>query len=161
MKKILIVLFVIMWLSSCDILSYAIDTTTYDMLNNVEFYDFADYDLTGIDSYRDIARWINARVQYKADTLEYFSSPEDTLRRGLGDCEDFSMLYINIAKIVLDIEMDLVILNIPVLRVIVEGGIGNHVDVHYNGVLYSAQLGIERFPTPILYIYTFDEVFGF
>lgn len=159
MKKVLLIVFVIIGLASCDILSSIIDTTTYGLLEGIEFYDFADYDLTGIDSYRDIARWIQMRVEYKADFLEAFSSPEETLRRRSGDCEDYAFLFANIAYLTMGIKMDVVILYLPTGRTVVEGGIGNHIDVYYDGLIISAQRGYISYYQEVLYTYTFNEVF--
>ncbi|MHA1348051.1 MAG: hypothetical protein ACTSO3_16740 [Candidatus Heimdallarchaeaceae archaeon] len=160
MKKLLLLLVVvIISLSSCNLFSILIDETVYDLLESVEYYDFAEYDLSDIKSFKGIAAWIQHRIYYKEDMIETFTSPEDTLNRGSGDCDEFGILFQNIAYIVFGIKMDLVIVNTYSGRKIVEGGMGNHINVHYDGIVYSAQLGNEYYTQDILYIYSFDEVF--
>jgi predicted transglutaminase-like cysteine proteinase len=37
-------------------------------------------------------RWVQERIQYKADDGDYWQKPEETIARGKGDCEDLAIL---------------------------------------------------------------------
>ena len=39
-----------------------------------------------------INTWVNDRVDYKADSGDYWQTPEETRRHGRGDCEDYALM---------------------------------------------------------------------
>jgi len=41
---------------------------------------------------KDIVREVKHLVQYKEDLIDYYQTPEETLKLGTGDCEDFALL---------------------------------------------------------------------
>lgn len=176
MKKIIILTLVLFSLGSCKMVYDVIDDAVYSMLEDIEFYDFAEYDLSDINNFYKIGLWIQKHVVYKADIGEQFSSPENTVKRRFGDCEDISFIFMNIAYLTLGIKLDMVVVNTnnrnatdayPTIilveehntRSVVEGGIGNHIVVRWDGVNYGAQLGDVSPDQEVMYIYTFDEVF--
>lgn len=159
MKKMLFILGFIIILSGCNGLNF-IDMSVYGLLENVEYYDFAEYDLSGIKNFKHIGDFLQEHITFKADIGEEFLSPEETMKRGVGDCEDFSFLMANIAYIIMGIKMDIVIMNTSEWgRTVVEGGIGNHICPAYNGEYYSGQYGYVVYIEQVLYKYTFDEIF--
>lgn len=156
MKKIILGFLIVFGLIGCgrDIM---IDIAYYEELDPIKFYDFAEYDLSNIKTFTDIGYFLQAHITYKDDNPNKFSGAENTMKRGYGDCEDYVIVFINIAYIVFGIKMDLLIVD-TTNRTVVNGGIGDHVIVGYNGKTYSGQWGHELDYTNILYKYTFNEV---
>ena len=46
----------------------------------------------GLTTPADIHRWTRSHVQYQRDFADHWSTPAETLARGVGDCEDFAIL---------------------------------------------------------------------
>ena len=47
------------------------------------------------DSYQWINEWVHGSIEYTADDSDAeFQSPNETMARGKGDCEDFAMLML-------------------------------------------------------------------
>jgi hypothetical protein len=167
MKKI-IILVVLVSLSGCRMLNF-IDMAMYSFLDDVEYYDFAEYDLSEVHNFKQIGDMNRRLITYKSDIGEQIDSPRVAVMRGFGDCDEFSLIFMCIAKEALGIKMSLVIVdttdyvlsNGTTGRTVVNGGIGNHLTVRYNNVNYSAQHGSVSIYQNVLYEYTFDEVFGF
>lgn len=160
MKKIFICVVLIGILSSCEMLiNNTIDSYIYSKLEDIEYYDFAEYDLSDINSLRNVGTFLQSNTKFRYDSLDEWYSPREFMLRGGGDCEDFAIAFMNIAHITLGIKMDLVVVNMQ-NRSVVEGGIGNHFVVRYEGVNYSGQWGYKDADQEVLYLYTFDEVFG-
>lgn len=146
-------------LSGCDINNYA------KIGDGFELY-YTDY--SEIETIDDIAPWICDRVTYRSDDSVYgedtFQSPKTTLESGYGDCEDFSLVWINIAFIKFGIKADLPMVLMetlpePMQKTRVNGGSFDHVMVYYNGLVYEPQNDCVYENVTIEYIYTFDELF--
>ena len=160
MKKI-IVICIILGLTSCSMLGNIIDNTVYNLLEDVEFYDFADYDLTGITNFSEISYFVRENVSYGNDVIDEYYSVEETMKRGIADCEDFCFVFANLAYITMGVKMNIVVMNTSEWsRTVEEGGAGNHVVLELNGVYYSGQYGNRTSVEHVLYRYTFDEIFG-
>jgi hypothetical protein len=43
----------------------------------------------------DIAEWIENNITYVEDEEDFWQTPEETLTRGAGDCEDMSILFLD------------------------------------------------------------------
>jgi len=168
MKKILTLCLVLISLSSCNLVYNAIDTITYSQLDPIEFYDFAEYDLTRLNNFYQIAMFQQKYLTYTADIGEDINSPEEAMRTGIADCDEFSIGFLDLAYVTLGIKMSLIVVSTKDYlladgtssRAIVNGGIGNHFDVRYEGINYDAQVGCVSPYQNVLYEYTFDEIFG-
>ncbi len=109
----------------------------YKYFNRYNLY-YDDY--SSIENYTDISNWINDRVYYKVDKIEWWSSPLETVTRGYGDCDDFSILFINIAYIVFDVKSELIAVDIDNMRTVVSGGNATHALVKIDGLYFEPQL---------------------
>ena len=106
---------------------------------------------------------ITVHVEYKADisSQDVAQSPEITMRKRTGDCEDYALLFMNLAYIISNGEvlMDLVLVkDFGTPRTIVNGGIPNHAQISYQGIIYEAQTGYPIYNS-VMYRYIFWEVF--
>lgn len=176
-KKTCLILALILISVSCEhnLMTRVMDNFIYSELENIEYYDFEEYRLPegvdiweygyfncieGINSFKGIAQWIEHNIDYIPDVAGKFYSPEQTLKRGGGDCEDYAILFLNLAHKVLGETGSLVVVNTnDVGRTIVEGGAIDHAIVMFNGELISAFTGRVYDDVPIRYIYSFEEVF--
>ena len=157
MKEVILGLLVLITLG-CEMSALTEDMRVYTLLEPVEFYDFAEYDLSNIHSFTDIGYFLQRNISYRADVKEHFSSPENTIYRGYGDCEDYVLAFMNIAYIVFGIELEFLVVD-STNRTVVNGGYGDHIILGYHGKTYSGQWGHELDYTNILYKYTFKEIF--
>ena len=112
-----------------------------------------------IESYTDIARWINKNVTYKSDGgSDHFQGPEETITLGTGDCEDFALLFMNIAYVVFGTKFDLAVVDHT--KQVVDGGHIDHAELVLGNVSYSAFSGREIIRGSIGYRYSFGHVYG-
>ncbi len=150
--KSFILLLLLLLFSSC---SQILDSYYGSLIVKHELYktDFGD-----IKSLVDIPIWMGKNGVYKADVIEEWSSPQETLERGYGDCEDIAILFMNIAYLELGIKMDLVLVNTN-QRHVVSGGIPNHAEVRYDSLNYNIYSGMPVNNREINYIYYFKEIF--
>jgi hypothetical protein len=149
MRKI-IVLVMLVVLSGCDVLYDA----NYSLRLSFKSLYYDDY--SEIEDVYDIIYWIRERVSYQAD-IDY-RPLASIVSSGHGDCDDMSLLFMNIAYIALDMKCDIILVDSS--RLIVNGGEVDHtivrlpdgrfVDVANNKVRSVAYIGYE---------YKFDEVF--
>lgn len=111
-----------------------------------------------LTDYGSIARYIRDNVQYTEDIfISETQAPRWTMERGKGDCEDIALLFMNVAKVSMGIEMEAVVVDTG--RSIEDGGIDfGHVAVRYNGEVIEAQYGLPR-DYAVRYFYTYKEVF--
>ena len=152
MKKLTLLL--IISLSSCSVMMDGI--ITLGMTGYNEYY-MEEWEKR--ESYIGISTYIRSNIEYTKDKfISHTQSPEETMKRGKGDCEDISILFMNIARVALDIKMQAVV--VKHTRAIEEGGIDfNHVVVRYNGQTIEPQTGMER-EYAVNYYYEYDEVFN-
>lgn len=163
MKKIAILITVILVTLSCEanLVSSSIDAFVYAELENVELYDFAEYDISWINCTGDAGFFIRDNVRYQADIGEEYISPEESLARGYDDCDGFYFLFANLMYLATGEKYDMAVVEIPIVRTVVEGGPhGNHIFAYRDGQLYEPITGGRRNDRTIYYIYTFDEIFG-
>lgn len=90
-----------------------------------------------------------------------WNDPETILRNGYGNLNDFTIMFINIAKVIFDVEYDMAIIDTREYLYL-----GNLYGKKYHpmpmldGVIYNVfDMGI-YFPEEPLYIYKFNEVFN-
>ena len=119
------------------------------------YYD----DYSNIYSYSDIASWINNRITYQQDKFDYWSAPSDVIARGYGDCDDYALLFINIAYIVFGDECNLILVDKASLRTVVKGGVVNHAMVEKDGEFINQYSGGIITYVKVGFTYTFDELF--
>lgn len=165
MKKILILFILAIMFGSCKhgLMSTIVDSYVYGELGRIQYYDFAEYNLPEFSGTKDLADWIESQIDYRSDVVEEFYSPEETLLRGGGDCEDYAILFLNLMHYTMGIKGNLVFVDSDDrFRTIVEGGFVNHAVIEIGGTLISPQTGYgyDYFDNvPVRYRYTFDEVF--
>jgi len=156
MKKILVMLVLMMGFVSCDMIGdfYIGSNASGHTLYYSE--SFEDY-----NSISDIYKYLRANISYRKDDVENFADPKVVIDRGYGDCEDYCILFMNIAYYSLGIKADLAMIDANQnSRSIVDGGKVNHAVVYYDGVYYDPTgFGVLTGNPSIGFIYTFDEVF--
>lgn len=162
MKKIIIVALVALVFTSCDMVTDSIYT---DKAKGHSLYYSEEWE--GLDSYAKIGRWMHDNISYRADDyMDEWADPAATVSRGYGDCEDYAILFMNIAYYSMEIEMELVLVDQAKvdysveqpMRSIENGGIVSHALVRYNGVLVEPQNGLVV-EGPVGYYYSFWQVF--
>ena len=116
---------------SCDMMIDA------NLTEKAEGHTLYETDFSGIDSYEDIAVWIEERVEYRSENTDEWLNPAETLARGYGDCDDFAILFINIAYFRFGVKGNLIAVDANQSRSIVSGGQVNHAIVEIQGSLYS------------------------
>ncbi len=156
MKKILLVLIVSGLFMSCNLVYNVIDSVSESIYHGQELYygDFPE-----MESFEDIADYLNSNIEYRSEKVPFYaSSPKETFTNGYGNCEAFSLAFVNIAYIKMGIKLDLVTLKVET-RAVVNGGIPNHTTIFFNGNVYDVYNG-EILPNiEVGYIYYFDDVF--
>jgi len=75
-----------------------------------------------INSIEDILKWLKYNITYKVDSYdfsqpkdrrwEYWQLPEETYELRTGDCEDYSIMFMYLAKVKLGIDANLVVVKI-------------------------------------------------
>ena len=94
-------------------------------------------DFSEIQTLQDISVWIMNNVYYKADETDSWDNPEEVIKRGYGDCDDFAILVMNIAYVRFGIEFDLVLVDTEIMKSIEEGGNINHASVAINQAVFN------------------------
>lgn len=105
----------------------------------------------------EIVAWVGANIYYRSEKVDTWSNPAETIKRGYGDCDDFTLLVMNICYVALDLKPDLVLVDTN--RVVEQGGFVNHAEIRINGVNYSVYTGMALPERHTGFVYTFDEVF--
>jgi hypothetical protein len=113
-------------------------------------------------NFESIANWIKENIEYTIETKtsDTFKNPERAIKEGYGDCDTYTILFMNIAYFVMDIKVDCVLVN-PSERIIIDGGLTNHAEIWYNGYCYDIYSGY-RYPLGVSvgFLYYFEWVFG-
>ena len=108
----------------------------------------------------DISPWVMSHIVYVADEEDSWDNPEEVLLRGYGDCDDFTILVMNIAYVVFGIEFDLVLVDTEKVRTIEEGGVINHASIAIGEYVYDVyNFNQTSVDVPIAFRFTFWEVF--
>ena len=63
----------------------------------------------GVESPGDLANWLLSRFQYKVEVPDRWQSPQETIDKGYGDCEDFAVLSSRILEEKFNLKNDIVI----------------------------------------------------
>lgn len=113
-----------------------------------------------INSLGDIGYFMQQNVVYKSDgDKDTWTTPEDTYKRGYGDCEDLTFLFMNMVYTHLGLKFDMVLVDTDE-RQVIEGGHINHAEPTLNGQSYSVWTGYPIDPITIRYLYSFDSIFN-
>ena len=130
----------------------------------------------GVETLDDVVPWIWNFIDYASEDVDQWNSPQLTLIRGYGDCEDIAILAMNIAYVALGVEFDLVLVNLDLTlrslesygivcpyhsneRTVVGGGNINHAMLSRLGKVYEAQQSlVDPYLIPVEYVYRFKEV---
>lgn len=156
MRKLIVIM--IICLSGCalDTQSDFNNATLEGRINKSEIYYNDDFYY--LDSIADICHYIMYNVNYKADRGDIWSDPKTTLTRGYGDCEDMTILFMNIYYIVFGEKCELVTVNSS--RKVEAGGIVNHALVRLpNGRLQEANVVGTNQSLVVGYSFGFDSFF--
>ena len=159
MEKIIIILIGIVF-TGCTLeyspeeLNQLQDDEFNSKINKTEIY--YNNDFNDLKTIEDIIFYMRSNIELRFEEVDTWSTAEETLSRGYGDCEDFAIVFMNIYYIVTGNKSDLVAV---FYRDIVEGGNVNHAMVLLNdSIIISAQSGIE-YSFLISYKYDFDLFF--
>jgi len=111
-----------------------------------------------INSFEDIAEWIGKNVRYANEYVDHWDDPKVTVLRGYGDCDDYAILFMNIAYVRWGIELDFVAVNRHDRQA--TNLEPDHAEIRYGWNTYSIYTGRPiKDITYIYYMYTFDEMF--
>lgn len=166
MKKIILVVLVMMMSLSCS-LGYDVYSGIQDEIFKIKINKsgiFYHEDFLELKTVSDISNYLDKHVTYKMDEwngrLDYWQTPQETFKRGFGDCEDFVILFINIYYVVFGEKCDLV--GVYTNREVVEGGDVNHSIVRLStGEYYEATGGFFWGDCTPRYTYDFNLLFTF
>jgi len=114
-------LLLVLSLSSCELFM-----SPYDVINEPDI---------SFSSLAEIQRYVRTNIHYASDESihgeEYWQAPQETIRRGSGDCEDFAIFVGYFAE--RDLGMDVGLLGVE------EYGGDQHMLVVLNDTIYEAQ----------------------
>jgi len=160
MKKI-ILLVVLISLSGCQLVNEIADVVYEDRFSNQELTDFHLED-ENFKTIEDIGRFLRDNIIWESGTSTPVQSPKETWEKKTGNCEDFSVLFIDIAFFELGIKCELVLVDqneMERARTIEAEGIINHAIIRYSDIIYELQNGYIYTGT-VNYYYAFNEVFN-
>lgn len=159
MKKLLVLLLPLLFISCAQIADNMTDIDLSIKASGHSLY-YSD-DFNNISSYSDIDNWIGKNITYKSESSDVWQNPEETIKKGYGDCEDFAILYMNILYVRFGIKAVLVICDSDKMtaRTVVDGGEINHAILYFAGKYIDPQTGNEYRLYKVGYKYTFSEVF--
>lgn len=144
-----VILGLVLCLTGCYVPT--LDTIYSRTFHNIPLY-YADY--SKVKGIWDIPTYYTT-ISYKPTSG--VQTPQETMERGTGDCDCFTLLYMNIAYCRFGLKCNLVLTDPQ--RTVVAGGKVNHTVVQLpSGLLIEAETGSIYHGT-ISYIYSFDEVF--
>lgn len=90
MKKVFIFILFLISLNSCTIMDYS-DVWDFEITDSMKEH---------IHSISDIEDWVVKNIKYKSDESRYghdvYQTCQETLDRGIGDCDDISILILGI-----------------------------------------------------------------
>ena len=95
MKKI-ILLVVLISLSGCQLVNEIADVVYEERFSNQELTDFHLED-ENFKTIEDIGRFLRDNIIWESGTSTPVQSPKETWEKKTGNCEDFSVLFIDIA----------------------------------------------------------------
>lgn len=148
MKKLFVILILLVGFATTSVVGEEVFTEP-ELGFELVYANFAVGDLQGISAL------IMANMPVKEG--EEFNSPETILSSGMGTKNDFAIMFINIAKVMFDVELDLAI--IDTRDYLGEVGSKYHAMIMYNGIIYNVYDIRFYFPVEPSHVYKFHEVF--
>jgi hypothetical protein len=159
MKKIILCLVVVL-LNGCAVQNLVLDTYYSEILiEKTDLYYPEDFNVNEINGIYDIVDWIQDRVNYDYDSdFKYiWRSSEKILSDKVGNCKDYSLLFMNLYYIKYSEKTSIAFYHTS--RKIINGGEVNHSIVIVDNTLIEPQTGNIVNDT-IGYSYSFDEIFN-
>ena len=161
MKKI-ILLVVCLGFGSCSLVNEIADVVYEDRFSNQELTDFHLED-ENFKTIEDIGRFLRDNIIWESGTSTPVQSPKETWEKETGNCEDFTVLFMDIAFFELGIRCELVIVekeNVEISRNVEAGGLDtDHAMTRYSSIIYEPQNG-HIYTGIVDYYYAFNEVFN-
>lgn len=157
MKKISLLVIISCLSFSCSLYNDISDSVYSSRIKKVAVYYHEDFE--DLHILNDIIKYIQTHVKYASEEGDTWSTAEETLTRGYGDCEDFAILFMNIYYVVFGVESEMVLVDNRKIEEVKEGYV-NHALVRLdNGKIISPRGGFTDI-TPVGYSYSFDELFN-
>ena len=145
LKRIVLILivFAVIFITSCsNPLGYMEDLKQFDL-----YYG----DFGAVNGMHDVYKFVFTNLEYELDTVEYWMGPEETLNKGIADCEDYAILMINILYVELGVEAN--------MHIIYIGDGMYHAIIGFDGDYYDS-ISIKTFDSiDIVKTYSFRELF--
>ena len=161
MRKLVILAFALLLLSSCQV-AYNIGEDNF-LSNHVGTHSTYTCDwIDDIKKIEDIQGAIYDHVTYKlGGNGHYTQSPEETCKLRTGNCADKSVLMISILYTNFAIKGNLVCAKYDNCHSVVDGGDIDHAIVEVDSLYYesTSNIGTTYTDVDICYRYTFDELF--
>lgn len=184
MKKIMLLSLISLSFIGCNMLC------DQYMGSKAENHDLFYYDFGDFDTSAELADYIENKIAYKADIIDAWSQPQQIFERGYGDCDDFSILSLNIYKVELGIEGHIISvdsnqqlpskpsvygsylrfdddgsISLYRTKAVVSGGITDHATIVVEGYVLDVYTGMvigeyEELKPYIGYIYEFNTIFN-
>ncbi len=132
-----------------------------DMTQDAKFSGKLSVNLYDIKVDYSIQRFINHNIDYVSDgDNDVWSDAKTTINKNGGDCDDFSILYLNLLYSNKGVKANIILVHTDNSRAVVNGGPINHMIVELpDGTQIEPQNG-QVVNYEIGYRYTFDEVFN-
>ncbi len=153
-------LLIVVLFSSCNMaynyikyLAGAKEKEYRELAENHELYQIND-GLNRVKQHSDISIWILKNVAFVNEEVDVWDNPETVVKREYGDCEDFALLTMNLAYQVFDFKYDLVLVDSD------GDGVEDHATVATGETVYDIYYIGHTVDSPVLYRFTFDEVFN-
>lgn len=152
MKNIIICLFVVISLYSCDL---AQDIYANLQLGYSEIYYHDDF--KDLDTPEKIFKYLDTRLTFDLLDRTATPSPEEILYSGKANCRGYTKVFVNIMYVSTGVKMGAAGVEMSDQRAISSGGSVDHCIVYHNGKLYDPQSGECVMYSEIGYIYRFDD----
>ncbi|MFA5397173.1 MAG: hypothetical protein WC346_14280 [Methanogenium sp.] len=127
---------------------------------------FYSEEFSSLKNEGDVIEYLWKNYSYEREyNSDIWKDPEAMVKDRAGDCDDYSLLFVNIMYVQLNIKTDIILVDMnSSSRAIIEGGVINHVVVAVGDSIYDPTNGrymgeISELPYKIGYRYSFDEIF--
>lgn len=155
MKKILMILSVVFSLGSCAVYNEIADYVYEDRLSGQNLYYEAWMD--DCTDFKTTAALLRGKIVYEADSgSDTATGPEETLTRGYGDCEDWTILFMNCYYFGTGEKLGLALVD---SKSVEDGGTIDHACIWYNGYTYNQYRGCLEEYDSVGFTYKFSEIF--
>jgi hypothetical protein len=158
--KYFIIIIGLLLTTGCDLILNSDKMQDYYYYSKLKL-SLSDIIYPSLEDLDAITKYVRLNVRYVADPNDVWQSPAQTMSLGSGDCEDKSILFMEILYKSLGIKANLIIVDTNQYRgkAVVSGGSINHAMIEINGKPFEPQTGLYEPNAIVKYRYTFDEVF--